>query len=527
MIVWGGNGEDRYRGDVNVLADGGVYDPSTDSWTPINDDILSARSLHSAVWTGKEMIVWGGFGEEVFPRLADGGIYNPSTDSWRAISTVNAPEGKIDHQAIWTGKEMIIWGGTTVVSDGDRNYKYSSSQNGAIYNPDTNTWRRIEDNEQIKTANPVWTGKELLFLGRPSDDDHQWGTWTYGVEANIWSQMVEGPAGWHDGQTPQGFALSNGNMIWTGFEMIVWNGSSGAVYSPPRDSRTRWSSIELSDPIAMTYQTAAVVGDKVYLMEGDAGHLRKKSNVEYDVRTGTSIERTPMSVDVNQLSSVVVDGEIYVIGKLDSGGTSLQKYHPPTDTWTILNSISSTKCWRNWGLVLVGDKLYTSCEYGEYAKNDSLQEYDLLTDRWNEVALTPTRKRYTSLTALDGKIYLIGGGPVNTVDFGDLTKWNKVDIFDPQKGEWSSASPLSLGRGLHSSITVEDKIYVFGGGRADTIHSVEVYDSVSGEWSINESIPSNRALISPVLVDQKIWVIGQPQPYTGPYREIFLFDPFF
>jgi hypothetical protein len=54
MIVWGGT-------DVNsnVINTGGTYDPGTDSWLPTNTaDAPSARYLHTAIWTGNEMIVW-------------------------------------------------------------------------------------------------------------------------------------------------------------------------------------------------------------------------------------------------------------------------------------------------------------------------------------------------------------------------------------------------------------------------------------------------------------------------------------
>ena len=43
--------------------------------------------------------------------LNTGGRYNPSTDSWTATSTTNAPSARADHTAVWTGSEMIVWGG--------------------------------------------------------------------------------------------------------------------------------------------------------------------------------------------------------------------------------------------------------------------------------------------------------------------------------------------------------------------------------------------------------------------------------
>ena len=81
-----------------------------DSWTFIS--IVNApvgRSIHRAVWTGSEIIIWGGLNNTDY--FNTGGRYNPGTDSWTATSTINAPGGRYRHTAVWTGSEMIVWGG--------------------------------------------------------------------------------------------------------------------------------------------------------------------------------------------------------------------------------------------------------------------------------------------------------------------------------------------------------------------------------------------------------------------------------
>lgn len=57
------------------------------------------------------MIIWGGDGVGGRRDLNSGGKYNPLTDSWQATSSVGSPAGKDSHQAVWTGEEMIIYGG--------------------------------------------------------------------------------------------------------------------------------------------------------------------------------------------------------------------------------------------------------------------------------------------------------------------------------------------------------------------------------------------------------------------------------
>ena len=89
--------------------------PPLDTWDRGNlHDVPTPRFGHTAVWTGNEMIIWGGEGEGVvFPnKLNTGGRYDPLTDTWTAVSMRNAPEARDDHTAVWTGTEMVVGGGS-------------------------------------------------------------------------------------------------------------------------------------------------------------------------------------------------------------------------------------------------------------------------------------------------------------------------------------------------------------------------------------------------------------------------------
>jgi hypothetical protein len=106
MIVWGG-----YDIDIGpYLNTGGRYNLSTDSWTATSTtNAPAARASHTGVWSGSQMIVWGGFANGSF--LTTGGRYNPSTGSWTATSLTNAPAARGGHAAVWSGSQMIVWGG--------------------------------------------------------------------------------------------------------------------------------------------------------------------------------------------------------------------------------------------------------------------------------------------------------------------------------------------------------------------------------------------------------------------------------
>jgi N-acetylneuraminic acid mutarotase len=103
MIIWGG----QDASPVNRY-DGARYNPATDTWTPMSTvGAPSARQASSAVWTGREMIVWGGADNS--GSVNTGGRYNPAMDAWVAsTTTAGAPTARQSHSGIWTGSRMIV-----------------------------------------------------------------------------------------------------------------------------------------------------------------------------------------------------------------------------------------------------------------------------------------------------------------------------------------------------------------------------------------------------------------------------------
>src|SRR5437870_1127871 len=183
MIVWGGGG---------LLNTGGRYNPSTDTW--IATSITGAptyRSAHTAVWTGSEMIVWGG--QDVSGDVNTGGRYNPITDSWTATSTTNAPAGRQVHTAVWTGSQMIVWGGSP-----DSGFSYLNT--GGRYDPITDSWTATTLSNapaarEYHTA--VWTGSEMIVWGGWSGGSNYLNTGgRYNPSTNSWTatSLADAPA---------------------------------------------------------------------------------------------------------------------------------------------------------------------------------------------------------------------------------------------------------------------------------------------------------------------------------------------
>jgi hypothetical protein len=81
LISWGINADDTDDTDDSDGIEepppvrGGAYDPVADRWQTFPAGPLSSRVIHTAVWTGQEVLVWGGTGGEA--ALADGAAYRP------------------------------------------------------------------------------------------------------------------------------------------------------------------------------------------------------------------------------------------------------------------------------------------------------------------------------------------------------------------------------------------------------------------------------------------------------------------
>src|SRR5436190_81053 len=134
MDGWGGtNGS-------GALITGGKYNPLTDTWTTTTTtNAPLGRYRHTAVWSGTEMIVWGGRNAAFSCfDLNTGGKYNPVTNSWTVITVTNAPSERESHTTVWTGNEMVVWGGHTY--DCNPPFNQIPLGNGAKYNPGTDTW---------------------------------------------------------------------------------------------------------------------------------------------------------------------------------------------------------------------------------------------------------------------------------------------------------------------------------------------------------------------------------------------------
>ncbi|MGH9867958.1 MAG: Kelch repeat-containing protein [Candidatus Polarisedimenticolia bacterium] len=206
MVVWGG-----YDGNLE-LDTGGRYDPATNTWAPTSTtNAPSSRSGHASLWTGDRMVVWGG---GIYSGLVGtGGRYAPATDTWTPTSTTNAPSVRSGHTAVWTGSEMVVWGGFTggVTLD-----------TGGRYDLATDTWTptSITNAPSSRSGHTsIWTGNRIVV----------WGGWDGGVGLDTGSRYDPAADTWSPTSTINApSARYEHTAVWTGSQMVVWGGYDGS-----------------------------------------------------------------------------------------------------------------------------------------------------------------------------------------------------------------------------------------------------------------------------------------------------------
>lgn len=258
MIVWGG----YTNGMPTATATGGIYDPQSQSWKAISETgAPTARHSHTAIWTGSKMIVWGGYSNNGL--ATGGGAYDPETDSWAPINESGEPSARVDHTALWTGKSMIIWGGRTDTQP---------TNSGALYSPADNTWTALSTQGSPSpryALTSVWTGSQMIVWGGYDFFDWQNDGALFDPAKNAWTQSIPSSGAPTARQSAVG--------AWDGSNLIVWGGwtggpyeNTGGIWNPKAGAANNgWTAITMQNaPAARSFHTGVWTGHELLVWGG-------------------------------------------------------------------------------------------------------------------------------------------------------------------------------------------------------------------------------------------------------------------
>jgi len=486
MLIWGGQ-----DGGLNTATNtGSRYDPVTDTWTAMS--LVNAplsRYQHTAVWTGSEMIVWGGLGSDHSAHLLNtGSKYNPITNTWQALSTDNVISPRRGHRAIWTGSEMFIWGG--------------NSNEGGLYDPAIDQWQRTNIiGAPIHRLDPamVWTGEKVIIWGGEWSHNELDSGAIYDPQTNTWSPMNT-----DDAPSPR----TNHAAVWTGSEMLVWGGDydrsplrNGKKYNPQTDAWTDMNEV-INPPTIYTFGDQAVwTGNKMLLWYG---HLGGSGGAMYDPQTDDwqIISRANEPGRRGGYSMVwtgekmLLWGGEYFSKRKDTGGI----YDPQADHWVQMKTRHEP---------LGGEALWTGVELIVWGKShDSVGEggrYDPILDQWTAMSkLNAPHEREGHELIWTGTEMMVWGGDTHNVIPNN-------GRYEPLSDSWVSMSTVNQpdhSREDFSAVWTGNQLVVWGGRYADDIGGF--YGPDSDQWQAMSVVdaPPQRYAHSTVWTGSEMIIWG-------------------
>jgi N-acetylneuraminic acid mutarotase len=428
MIVWGG-----WAGDP---AGGGRYDPASDTWSAVSATGAPTGAHSTAVWAGSKMIAWGGCTGSPFcdTPVAGGAAYDPAGDSWTAVSATNAPEPRFDHEAVWTGQEMILWGG----------YNGSSYLNsGGRYNPATDSWTATST-AGAPTGRAhhamLWADNLVLVWGGSGLSNMRSGG-RYNPISDGWSAI--------NTEDPDSFRTSH-MAVWTGAEMVVWGGvgdgtansglSSGRRYDPATNN---WAPIATAGAPPGSWDAAIVwSGLEVIVFGGQSGTLVRDTGGLYNPATNSW---TAMTTHLGHTDGAYVwtGSEMLVWGGIDTNGSFTNagaRFNPATNSWTDISTSGAPSgrqihdgfAWTGEELLVWGGYNNIVGELGDGGR------YNLSTDTWAPISsVNAPEARVLQVSVWTGSEMIVWGGAANYPQ-----PLNTGGRYNPATDSWTATSTV-------------------------------------------------------------------------------------
>jgi hypothetical protein len=251
LIVWGGGAFP----DHQQFGDGARYDPKTNQWRSLAASPLAPRYAPTAAWTGQQVLVWGGIGPEHNGMYRDGAVYDPASDHWTRIpdGVLTAREGA---SGTWTGREVLVLGGL--------DQSGHALRDGAAYNPVTQTWRKLADAPLIpSTTSAAWTGTTLIVGARGSPSAA-----AYDPVRDIWQSLPTAP--YAPFNTGNGSLSSGVTGVWAGRDYIVLQEADShwpsVAYTP---GESAWRTLAAPPITIQAHRLPIWAGDEAVILGSD------------------------------------------------------------------------------------------------------------------------------------------------------------------------------------------------------------------------------------------------------------------
>ena len=238
----------------------------------------------------------------------------------------------------------------------------------------------------------------------------------------------------------------------------------------------------------------------------------------------------PMPDARYDISAVVLNGEIYVIGGRDRDGNVLNtvlRYHPEENVWEEMPATLHEGRAEAAAAVLGGRIYITGGKDDDEEVIDVVEVYDPTQDQWREVKEMDVERYGHGATVIDGKLYVIGG------EDEEKRLVEEVEVYDPETDQWQKSDEWKMDRPrvAFGLVSIGDTAYAFAGlgllgGQVITpLPSAERFISGNGVHTFQpDQILGVRGYLAVATDGREAYLLGG-SGVRGPLDDVTVFTP--
>ena len=201
----------------------------------------------------------------------------------------------------------------------------------------------------------------------------------------------------------------------------------------------------------------------------------------------------------HSVATSACQGKLYVIG---ANASQVQRYDPFLNSWASVKPLDQEIKFPS--AVTFQGYLFV---IGGVAVNDkrlsTVQRYNPDSNTWQEAAPLICHRADVCAVADSDNKYAIGGRDGHNVCL------DVVEKFDPEVNSWSIIAPMQVARKTPGGVSLQNKIFVFGGVQESGGCPCEMYNKMTNVWTNIRSNTAPRDSASAVCFKGKIFVYGR------------------
>lgn len=243
---------------------------------------------------------------------------------------------------------------------------------------------------------------------------------------------------------------------------------------------------------AISQLTASSVAGQFYAFGGLPANQQIMDRVSRYDSVGDQWRGLPNMPTARVLATAVAeDNEILLLGgHANKEGkryylNAIEAYNPVTDVWR--NAGKMPLALESMAAANIDGKIYLFGGLQSGKKlGSAVMRFDPVSKKWQRNGFSPVpypRLFVTGQAApvLNGKVYLIGGGSVASVN-APVSPSDKVSIYDPVSNTWQTGPALPQPLMDHATVANDEAVYVIGGRSGDNLSSDNRVWRLSDSW---------------------------------------------